>query len=96
MHNCFEYHNGEYDHIVNTFPGIFYAKEKSKQNLFKKEWIGYISKWTIGFDQVLLKEDEIKIRKISRVFQKEKFDEGSYNWLKYSKDINQELKKNGN
>jgi hypothetical protein len=67
LHTVYTFLTKEFSskHVGNYFPSILHdgwAKSKSNDDL----WRGYVSKWMIGFDQVIMEEKEIEIKKITR------------------------------
>ena len=93
-HNCFVYLLDGYEKIANTFPTIFRSKE-TKLKKPSNEWVMYIYKWTIGFYDVLLKQDPDIVLNVNREFQEQQFEEGKRNWLIYAPKIDKKLKKLG-
>jgi len=93
-HNCFVYILDGHEKIANTFPTIFRSKE-TKLKKPSNEWTMYIYKWTVGFYDVLLKQDPDTVLNVNREFLVQEFKEGVHDWLVYAPKIDKKLKKLG-
>ena len=94
-HNAFVYLVRPCIEEFNNFPNMFYYKKDLRSSSGPKFWSGYFYKWTIGFDQVLMEEDEDRIKKITRPPHQVVFNPFTMDWLAYKPKVEKKLKELG-